>query len=851
MMQQYHRIKKKYKNMILFFRLGDFYEMFQSDAKEVSRLLNLTLTKRHGIPMCGIPYHASSNYIKRLLNLGKKIAICEQVSQPGKEKKIVERKVVQVITPGTIIEEDYLEKTSNNYLLATGKSGNIFLLSYIDLSTGEFYTTSFANENGIESLRREIIKLQPREIIMPESLLNDYDSCLRFLKDDDTFVINKLPDWSYDLQTSREVLKRHFGTVNLKAFGLGDDSPEIICPGVILDYLAETALTGIPHINAIHLYGETDYLGLDEASIKNLEIIRNLRDAGGSFTLCKTLDKTRTAMGARKLKKWLLQPLTKVADINARQNVVAFFYHHQSKLTHVRDRFSRMLDIERLSAKLALDRAHAKDLVAIRKTLDEVAFLHTDLGGAVLDFEEFRKLSDVLEATKPVVDLITRAIKEDPSILLAEGNMISPGYNKELDEYRDIRENSKGLLEEYITHEKEETGIRTLRVKYNKIIGYFIEVTKSNLSSVPEHFIKRQSLVNSERFTTEKLIDLETKINSAYNTITELEKALFLEVRDEIKKYISSLMKTAHIVSDLDCLQSMSYASTVYGYNKPVVSGEAGIRIVEGRHPVVEENLPQGEFIPNDFSSGGDSPYFSLITGPNMAGKSTYLRQTALIVLMAQCGCFVPVSEARIGIVDKIFCRVGASDNLARGESTFLVEMNETAHILRSATDRSLIIMDEVGRGTSTNDGLSIAWAVSEYLLDKVKAVTLFATHYHELTLLKHGMVQNLSMAVSEDRGEIIFLKKVIEGSASNSYGIHVAQIAGIPDEVIERSYNILTSITRNRSKVDVPSKKNKQQMLFPNSEAVIQQIKNTDFNTMTPLESLNLACQWKKLLSE
>ena len=851
MMLQYRRIKSQNRDSVLFYRLGDFYEMFESDAQEVSHILNITLTSRHGIPMCGIPYHAAGNYIPRLLNAGKKIAICEQTSKPQKGKGIVDREVVEIITPGTVIDENYLKGNQNNYLISIGRTGSYISLVFLDLSTAEFGATAIEFKERESKLKKELFSLNPSELIIQESLLEEDPVINRLIAEKPNILINRYPDWKYDQESSFLKITSQLGVSSLKAFGLNKTSPEIFAAAVLLEYVDTTSRTILPHIQNINIYTDSDYMGMDEATQKNLEILRNLHDNTDSFTLVSILDKTKTTMGSRKLKRWLIRPSTNLDEIIVRHSAVDFFYHKQNLLNSVQSQLKSIMDIERLSSKIAMDKANAKDLNALERSLESFLIVFELLS-------EFQNISKKLYLSKKIMEIINSVIKlikkticEEPSILLTEGRMIRDGYNKDLDLLKKMKDNSNKYLKDYLDLEKAESGISNLKIKYNKIIGHFIEVTNSNTNLIPEHFIRRQSLVNNERFTTEKLGQLESNLNSAAEKIVILEKQLFIEIRDKIKRHINIFLKVSSYISEIDCLQSFAQAATEYGFVKPVMDTNTRLEIKEGRHPVVECNIAAGEFVPNPTNLENEKKSFALITGPNMAGKSTYLRQVALIVLMAQSGSFIPAKSAIIGITDRIFCRVGASDNLARGESTFLVEMNETAYILRNATQKSLVIMDEVGRGTSTNDGLSIAWAITEYLLN-LNIKTLFATHYHELTTIKDNKLINLHLDVMENTGDIIFLKKVVEGAAGNSYGLHVAKLAGIPGSVLTRASSILAGINtlRNNDIEIFPNETNNvQPSLFTQNEILESTLKSADLNKMTPLDALQFLFDLREII--
>ena len=879
MLDQYRRVKKEQKGNILFFRLGDFYEMFAEDAIEVSSLLNLTLTSRSGLPMCGVPYHASRAYIARLLKLGKKVAICEQLTSPVKGQKVIERDVVEIITPGTTIDEDFLDKGSSNYLCCLARAKDNLSFSYIDLSTGEFFSTCFPL-NEPETLRQELERLQIREMLIQESLLEENEKIAEAVYERNGLVLNRWADWLFDPVQSKERLEKQFGLSNLKGFGLDEQSVQIISAGALLDYLDAASKSLLPHIKTIRVYSGSEYLGVDEASQRSLELLYNQRDSDVRFSLLEVMDETRTAMGRRLLKRRILHPLRDLQKINYRLDMLEYLYRDQSRLSLLRDKLGKTPDLERLCSRLAMDKAHGRDMLAVKNAL---ACFHgvSELFAPVkfhFENEAEKEHGDFGDLVK-IQELLERGICDDPAVVLNEGNLIRDGYSEELDTLRSLKDSGRKFLEEYLEEEKLNTGISSLKIRYNRLIGYFFEVTKTHLSKVPKHFIRRQGIAGGERYTTDRLAALESDINGASEKVTELERKLFLEIREEAKKVLLSLSAAARRLAELDVSQSLAKAASVRGWTRPELNETGILEIREGRHPVVEAHISRGEYIPNDIILNADEGIsFALITGPNMAGKSTYLRSAALIIIMAQMGSFVPASEARIGLCDRIYCRVGASDNLARGESTFLVEMNETAFILNTATEKSLVIMDEVGRGTGTNDGLSIAWAVSEELLNRVGCRTLFATHFHELSLLSNPRLANRSMEVLDSEGKIVFLRKLKEGPAAESYGIHVAKLAGLSQSVLNRAAQIMETLkerdvdlseTSRYDKTalvnhdenmvknndnDGESLKNKGKKTFSAPSAAKKEdkfeklIREIDTEQMTPLEALNLICQWKKL---
>lgn len=858
MMIQYRGIKAQYKTEVVFFRLGDFYEMFDEDAVEVSRLLNLTLTHRASRPMCGIPYHAAKIYIARLLRLGKKIVICEQVGEiPKGGKGITERKVVEIITPGTAVEAEYLDGGRANYLAALCVVKAKAAFAFIDVTTSSFSATSWPANKMAENFGKELDRASPRELLLPASLKNNAD-IQNVISAYGAISVSYYPDWDFNAELSFKKLTAQFKTANLKAFGLEAESPEVVPAGFLLDYLEKTTNTVLPHIGSLRVYSDNEYLMMDDSSRRNLEIISNMREGGSQYTLLECVDFTKTAMGGRLLRNWLLFPLTNLRQIEDRQTKVASFVENRSLLDKVKIDLGNILDVERLAGRIAMERAHAKDLQALRASLEAWTHIKEYLGQY-----DFSFISD--EDAKKICGLIENSIMDDPSTSLTDGGIIKAGWSEELDHWRGVHDNFNQILSEYEAEEREKTGITTLKVKYNNAAGYFIEVSKGKLANVPPHFIMRRALVNGDRYTTERLQQLEQELNESSTKILELERDLFVEIRSSLLQYIPYLLQLAQEIANTDAAASFAQAAIEHNWVRPEIEESTYFEIKNGRHPVVENHLPRGEFVPNDSLLSADDeavPAFALITGPNMAGKSTYLRQNALIALLSQTGSFVPASSARLGIVDRIFCRVGASDNLAKGESTFLVEMTETANILHAATKRSLVIMDEVGRGTSTEDGLAIARAVSEYLLDTIGCKTFFATHYHELSRMEHPRLQMLCMDVLEQNGSVVFLRKVKEGVTENSYGIHVAKLAGIPQNVIDRANVILSHIQALAADNpiildDIKKEPTASQPaapvspgLFSDEEIIISEILSTDTDNLTPLNALQIIARWKKALS-
>lgn len=865
MMRQYLEIKADYPDAILFFRLGDFYEMFLDDAVKASRILDITLTSRNrnsdgsDVPLCGVPYHSVSPYIAKLIEAGEKVAICEQVEDPKATKGIVRREVVKVITPGTVIAADLLKPGENNYLLSLVPGTSRFGLSYLDLSTGDFRVTELDTP---ESVLAESISLGCLELLLPESVRTTIEtSSFRTLLGGKK--ISYCPEWVLDREYLGRLFARQFPGVTLAGLGCDLLQEGLSAAGLILYYLNETQKGAVPHIQTINPYVTNDFLVLDETTRRNLELTATMAEGKRHGSLLGLMDRTVTSMGARKLRHWISHPLVSVSAIGERQEAVAELLDLPALRRELREVMNGIYDLERLIARISLASAGGKDLVALKESLAKIPLLTSLLAPSSSPL--LQKLCATLEPLSPLVQLIGQALVDTPPFVLREGGIIRDGYNAELDELRTISSEGKGYIARIEATERARTGISSLKVRYNRVFGYYIEITRANLGSVPESYQRRQTLANAERFITPELKEYEEKVLGAEERICDLEYRLFQDVREETTRHAAAVASNADIIATIDLLAGLSELAADRGYCRPELDESDVISITEGRHPVIEAMPLNERFVPNDVYLDSREQQIWMITGPNMAGKSTFMRQVALIVLMAQTGSFVPAAEARIGVVDRIFTRVGASDNLARGESTFMVEMRETASILRYATARSLVIMDEIGRGTSTFDGVSIAWAVAEYLHDNAghAAKTLFATHYHELTELSvtRPRIKNYNIAVKEWNDQIIFLRTIIPGGASHSYGIQVARLAGLPADLIERSKEILANLEKGefsdtgmprlasgrRSQVKLPE--SPQMSLFsPEEDLLKRRLRGLNIAAMTPLEALNLLDELKRM---
>lgn len=863
LMRQYLEIKADHEDSILFFRLGDFYEMFMDDAVTASRVLGITLTSRNkgdadAIPLCGIPYHSSQGYIAKLVANGFKVAICEQVEDPKTAKGIVKREVVRIVTPGLVTDTETLEPKENNYLLAVCGTDNRFGIAHIDITTGEFRVTEV---EGLERVESELGSLRPREILFSDDVAGDgLQASLAPLLGD--VMISRLPDWVVEIETGTEQICQFFAVANLQAFGCAEHAEAIRAAAAVLYYLQHTQKDALHHIRPLVTYHTRHHMVLDDATRRNLELTATLQDGRKKGSLLGVLDRTVTAMGGRMLRQWIHYPLVDLQQILDRQDAIDQLLEQSLVRIDMREALDGVYDLERLNGKISMASANGKDLVALRQSLQRLPAIDDLLGDFQVPF--LANLREQLDLLPELVDLIASAIVDDPPFVLREGGIVRDGFDPELDELRAISREGKGWIARLEQEEKERTGIQNLKVKYNKVFGYFIEVTNRNLDRIPEDYQRKQTLTNAERFITPTLKEYESKVLGAEDRLVDLEYRLFQQVRQQAAAQGNRIQSSADALAVLDVLVALADLAHDRNYVRPQIDDSGVLEITGGRHPVVE-GMPLSEpFVPNDVKLDTDTHQLLIITGPNMAGKSTFMRQVALITLMAQMGGFVPADSARVGVVDRIFTRVGASDNLARGQSTFMVEMNETANILHHATARSLIILDEIGRGTSTFDGVSIAWAVAEYLHDNsaVAAKTLFATHYHELTdlALTRERVKNYNISVKEWNDQIIFLRKIVSGGASRSYGIQVGRLAGLPVAVIERAKEILHNLEAGefstsgdprlgKGKGQPGRQADPQLPLFQADDELRNRLTEIDVGVTTPIEALNLLDQLKRLV--
>ena len=861
MMQHYMKTKEEYKDCILFYRLGDFYEMFFDDALTVTKELEITLTgKDCGLeeraPMCGVPFHAAENYINRLIAKGYKVAICEQMEDPKTAKGMVKREVIRVVTPGTNLNATGIDDAKNNYLMSIVYMENHFGICIADVSTGECYVTEV--DKG-RKLVDEINKYTPSEIICNQALMVsgiDVDD----LKNRMNIAIYPLDSWYFDDELCHKTLMEHFLVMSIEGLGLGDYETSILAAGALFIYLKETQKSNLEHMSRITPYVTDHFMLIDSSSRRNLELVETLREKQKRGSLLWVLDKKKTAMGARMMRSFVEQPLVDVEEIEKRQDAIEELNSKPMIRDEIREYLQPVYDLERLISRISYHSANPRDLLAFRSSLEmlpHIRLLLKECSGSAL-----QEIYEDMDALEDLCELITAAIVDDPPLAMKEGGIIRDGYNQDVDNYRNAKTEGKNWLADLETEEREKTGIRNLRIKYNKVFGYYLEVTNSFKEMVPDYYTRKQTLTNAERYITPKLKELEDMILGAEDKLYSLEYVLFAQVRDKVASEVERIQKTARAVARLDVFASLSLVASRNNYVRPTVNSRGVIDIRGGRHPVVEKMIPNDMFIANDVKLDNGENRIAVITGPNMAGKSTYMRQVALIVLMAQIGSFVPAQKAKIGIVDRIFTRVGASDDLASGQSTFMVEMTEVANILRNATKNSLLILDEIGRGTSTFDGLSIAWAVIEHIASPkiLGAKTLFATHYHELTELEGKIpgVNNYCIAVKERGDDIVFLRKIVKGGADKSYGIQVAKLAGVPDSVIDRAKELVEELVdaditeRVRDLASVPKTKKKavhydevdleQMSLFDTvkDDDILQELKDIDVGNLTPIDALN-----------
>lgn len=861
MMQHYLKTHEEYKDCILFYRLGDFYEMFFDDAKVVSKELELTLTGKscgaeERAPMCGIPYHAAETYLTRLVKKGYKVAICEQVEDPKLAKGMVKREVTRVVTPGTTLNAQALDETKNNYIMCIAYIGDHYGISSADITTGDYYVTEVDSER---KLLDEVNKYQPTEIICNEAFyISGID--IDDMKNRMGIVIYSLDAWYFSDETAQMTLKDHFKVRDLEGLGLADYDSGVVAAGALLKYLYETQKTTLSNLVAIHPYTTGKFMIIDSSTRRNLELVETLREKQKRGSLLWVLDKTRTAMGARTLRSFVEQPLIERTEIEERYDAIDEFNTNAITREEIREYLNPVYDLERLITRVTYQTANPRDLIAFRNSIHMLPPIKTLMS----DFQSplLKRLYEQLDTLDELYELIERSIAEEPPLTLHDGGILKEGYNEEVDRLRKAKTDGKSWLADLEAKEREKTGIKNLKIKYNKVFGYYLEVTNSFKDLVPDYFTRKQTLANAERFITPELKELEDVILGAEDKLIVLEYELFREVRQKVADEVVRIQKTAKAVAQIDVFASLATVAEQNNYCRPKLNEKGLIDIKDGRHPVVERMIQNEMFVANDTYLDNGSNRVSIITGPNMAGKSTYMRQSALIVLMAQIGSFVPAKSAKIGIVDRIFTRVGASDDLASGQSTFMVEMSEVANILRNATSNSLLILDEIGRGTSTFDGLSIAWAVVEHISNPrlLGAKTLFATHYHELTELegKLNSVNNYCIAVKEKGDDIVFLRKIVKGGADKSYGIQVAKLAGVPDNVIERakeiveelSNNDITEIVQNisaegsskRSKPKLDEVDLEQISLLDtmDNDTILNELKELDLGQMTPIEAMN-----------
>ncbi|MCK5710530.1 MAG: DNA mismatch repair protein MutS [Deltaproteobacteria bacterium] len=858
MLKQYVSIKKEYPDAILFFRLGDFYEMFYEDAKVASKVLGIALTSRNKsgknpVPLCGVPHHSAEPYLAKLLKEGHKVAVCEQVEDPKDAKGVVKRRVVRVLTPGAILDTEKLDSKSNNYLASIYVNNNSFGFAYTDISTGIFRTTSF---DSLEDLIDELSQIEPKELLIQDDESREGIHKKEFTRSLDPLV-TELDSWVWDIDRAKELLLDHLSTKTLEPFGLDEHPDSISASGALIQYLKDTQLEEMPPLDEPSFYEKSEYLLIDDSTKRNLELLKTIRDGSEEGTLFWVLDETMTAMGARLLKFWISNPLIKLNEIEIRLDGVEEFKSKSRLKSDLRAVLKEISDIERLIGRISTTSARPRDLGSLRDSSSHITKIKDKLEDT--DTRILKQIADSLDDLSDIRAKLEEVLVDEPPVSSRDGGVIRDGVSSELDELRSIRRDGKKWIAELEAKEKESTKISSLKIGYNRVFGYYIEVTKTHSASVPENYIRKQTLVNAERYITQELKEYEEKLLGAEDKILEIEREIFEGIRIKVANESERVRRTASFVAMIDVFCSLSEVAEKYDYVRPGVSDSKVIELKNNRHPVIERMDLGERFVPNDVKLDPDDNQLLIITGPNMAGKSTLIRQAALSVIMAQMGSFVPATHAEIGICDRIFTRVGASDNLAKGHSTFMVEMVETAYILRHATDRSLVILDEIGRGTSTFDGMSIAWAVAEYLHD-LGSRTLFATHYHELAELaiSKKRTKNYNIYVKDNGDKIVFLRKLIPGATSHSYGIQVAKLAGVPEGVIKTARKVLLNLEKSQTELR-NSILGGQASLFaetanrdePAEHPLIEEIKELDTNSMTPLDALTKLAELKKKLDE
>jgi len=858
-MKQFAKFKQKYPDCILFFRMGDFYETFYEDAKVCSRICGIALTSRskgdNPVPLAGVPYHAVEGYLKKMLQAGFRVAVCEQVEDPKLAKGVVKRDIVRIVTPGTLTDDILLDAKEDNFLCAVNLGTNSKVaISWVDISTGHFFAQDIPEKNLLD----ELLRLSPAECLLPDRRGELFEAETRKLAQDIAHltgaIVTERPAWYFDPYQGQKRLLKHFGTATLEGFGIGDSDSGLIPPaGAVIEYLNETQKTTLSHIQSLKKINRRNFLQVDQTSLASLEILRTIRTESSKGTLLNCLDETLTPMGGRMFRTWLCMPLADLGGIVLRQDTIEEMLNSGSRLADIRKLLADIADLERIAARIGTSRAIPRDFVALEATLRQVPLLRELLGQFKADLA--LQLAPKCDSMDELANLLASAIEPNCPSHLRDGGVIKKGFSEELDRLRSISKDGQSWLRNYQKQQAERTGINNLKVGYNQVFGYYIEINHSSADKVPNDYVRKQTIKNAERYITDELKEYETQALSADEKALELELRLFEQIRSQAAQYINRLQNLAGTIAQCDCLSALAYIAGRRNYIRPKITDGGELIINEGKHPVLAETLG-AEFVPNDIELGEKAGDCLIITGPNMSGKSTYIRQTALLVIMAQAGSFIPAKDAQLGLVDRIFTRVGASDELVRGQSTFMVEMTETANIINNATGKSLVILDEVGRGTSTYDGLSLAWAITEHIANEIKCRTLFATHYHELTELAElfANIKNCNVAVREWADEVVFLHKILPGGTDKSYGIHVAKLAGVPKSILERSKEILEELESTFTKEATGShlakhktKKPPQDILFvQRHKGILDKLNSTDVNKLTPIDAINLLNQIK-----